>query len=329
MTIKIVLAFFSTLILTLVIRKIAIKKAIIDIPNERSSHKIPTPRGGGLAIVVVFYLYLLYLSFVETIEKDFFFLLLPGIIMSIVSFIDDVKSLSPKLRLVMQAFVLILVIIVFNVFENVQFLNLGFSAISSSVIIAAVILFLGIWFINLFNFMDGIDGYAGMEAITIIGIYYFLTKDPVLLMLIAIVLGFLVLNWQPAKIFMGDVGSTSLGYIVIVLAFHYSFKFDINFLTLMIPSSLFWFDATYTLIRRALNGEKLSDAHKKHAYQRLIQYGYSHQKVVIIGISINVVLFLFTYLSFVFDNFAILFFILSLFFLFGFVRLVNRKIKFI
>jgi Fuc2NAc and GlcNAc transferase len=143
--------------------------------------------------------------------------------------------------------------------------------------------------------LDGIDGYAGSESIFLALAGYILFGGEHFLVLIFATLGFLVWNWHKAKIFMGDVGSTLLGYNIAIFTLYYSNQNSENFWIWIVLFGLFWFDATLTLFRRKLNGEQLSIAHKKHAYQRLTQAGFKHDKVVFSSIVVNLCLFLFVY----------------------------------
>jgi Fuc2NAc and GlcNAc transferase len=135
------------------------------------------------------------------------------------------------------------------------------------------------------------------------------------------VLGFLVWNWHKAKIFMGDVGSTLLGYNVAVFTIYYANQDAQNFWIWIILFGVFWFDATLTLFRRKKNGEKLSEAHKKHAYQRLTQAGWRHDRVVLFAMGVNIVLFgLVNLISNVFVAFLV-----ALVFLYAIMRFVDLK----
>ena len=135
-----------------------------------------------------------------------------------------------------------------------------------------------------------IDAYASFEAIMIsIGIFI-ITNNIIFLFLVAAILGFLFWNWPKAKIFMGDIGSTQLGFIIVVLGIYFHNNGEFSIYNWLILTSLFWFDATFTLFRRWRNKEKLSTAHKKHAYQRLVQGGFSHLKVDLYAISLNIFL---------------------------------------
>ena len=152
-----------------------------------------------------------------------------------------------------------------------------------------------IWFINLYNFLDGINGYAGSEAVFLALAAFILFSGNHFLVLAVAVLGFLFWNWNKAKIFMGDVGSTLLGYNIAIFTIYYANEQATNFWIWIILFGVYWFDATLTLIRRKLNKEKLSQAHKKHGYQRLTQSGWSHYKVTNYSIGLNMILFFIVY----------------------------------
>lgn len=304
--------------LTYFIKEYAIKKSLVAHVNERSSHSVPTPHGGGIAIAIIWFLGLVYLYFTSEIEANLFYALLVGNIISIVSFFDDLYELSPKLRLIIQALVAILGLYFLGGFETLTF---GLFNISNSIFTNIFAFFLIIWFINLTNFIDGINGYVGSEFVFLSLAGFFLFSDTHFLVLAVSVLGFLFWNWNKAKIFMGDVGSTLLGYNIAIFTLYYSNLEAKNFWLWIVLFSLFWFDATLTLIRRKLNGEKLSQAHKKHAYQRLTQVGWNHYKVTNYSILINVILFGFVYLiSNVFISF-----LFSLIFLYSIMKFIDSK----
>jgi len=279
---------------TWLVRKIALHKQILDIPNDRSSHTQPTPRGGGIAIVVAWYTGIFLLYYLNFIERELFFALISGFVLALVSFLDDVINLKPWIRILIQ---LITVVSGLYFIEGLKIIYVGDIKIEVPYILNLLIIIGGIWFINLYNFLDGIDGYASAEAIAIASGMYLITGNPVLLVLIFSVIGFLIWNWPKAKIFMGDTGSTQLGYVFIILSIYFNNNHQFNFIGFLILASLFWFDATITLYRRWRNHEKLSVAHKKHCYQRIHQYGYSHQKTLIISIFINLFFILLIFLS--------------------------------
>ena len=251
-------------LLTYVIRDIAIKKAIVDIPNQRSSHTVPTPRGGGLAIVVVFYLGLVWLYSNGVVETSLFYAMLTALPVAATGLLDDLLDLSASKRLVIQSL---------SAAAALYFLGLPWYQ-------APAALFVIVWFTNLFNFLDGIDGYVGIETlfISLAGFYFF--HHPLFLVLAAAAAGFLPFNWQKASIFMGDVGSTFIGFVLAVFVLYESKTLHDIFVWFLLTSP-FWFDATYTLLRRLFKGEKVTQAHRKHLFQRAVRSGLSHETVTL------------------------------------------------
>ncbi|MEI7595019.1 MAG: glycosyltransferase family 4 protein [Bacteroidota bacterium] len=308
--------------LTYLVRITAIKKSLIDIPNERSSHVIPTPRGGGLAIAITWFLGISYLHFFDKINPNLYYALMSGCLVSGISFIDDIYNLKSLPRLIVQAFAAAVALFFIGGMTKI---DLGFYIIENRIILS-IIAFVGIiWFINLFNFIDGIDGYAATEAVFVSLALFFFIGDSFLLILAMSVLGFLPWNWDKAKMFMGDIGSTLLGFSIIVIAIFYNNTGQFSIFNSLILSSLFWFDATFTLFRRFLNKEKLSEAHKKHAYQRIVQFGFSHQKTVIYAICANLLLFGIVFFSNSNNNYVLLFLTLCLLLLFGVNKSIDSK----
>jgi UDP-N-acetylmuramyl pentapeptide phosphotransferase/UDP-N-acetylglucosamine-1-phosphate transferase len=227
---------------------------------------------------------LIILYFLKQIDQELFFALLSGIPLIIISIIDDLKDVSPKLRLFIQFISSVLVIFFIG---GIQIIDLGFLTIRSPYLLVPTTLVGILWFINLFNFLDGIDGYASMEAIFISVTMFLFIGNMEAVLLVFSVLGFLFWNWPKAKIFMGDVGSTALGFVLIVMGIYYNNTLQFNFIYWLIVSSLFWFDASITLFRRWRNKENLSKAHKKHGYQRIVQGGFTHQKTLLFSILFN------------------------------------------
>jgi Fuc2NAc and GlcNAc transferase len=307
--------------LTYIIKNYYIKNAILEEVNERSSHTVPTPHGGGIAIVITWFVGIGYLYFNNQIESDLFFALLMGIIISVVSYFDDIYDLSPKVRLLAQGVVAFGGLYFIGGFDS---LNLFVFNIDNQIITNVFAFLLIVWFINLYNFLDGINGYAGSEAIflSIAGLLIF--GGAHFGVLAVAVLGFLYWNWNKAKIFMGDVGSTLLGYNVAIFTLYYANQEPLNLWIWITLFGLFWFDATLTLLRRKLNGEKLSQAHKKHAYQRLNQSGWSHYKVTNWSIGVNMILFMIVYVGMQFDMVFVAFAI-SLTLLYSIMKFIDRK----
>lgn len=259
-----------------------VHKAIFDHPNERSSHTLPTPRGGGLAIVIAFYIGIGYLYISNMVDPKLFYAFCSALPLVIVSLLDDLYTLSSKIRIFVQLFSSLLAL---TFLGGIETISLDFIELSGWWLTVPIVLAM-VWIINFYNFLDGIDGYAGSEAIFLGLATAILFGYDIGYLIIFSVLGFLVFNWQKAQIFMGDIGSTFLGFIFAVLMID-----SLNHLTTLyswlILLGLFWFDATFTLFRRAKNKEKLSQAHRKHAYQRITQAGWSHQKTVLVGMGIN------------------------------------------
>ena len=308
-------------LLTYFIKNYAIKKSLVASVNERSSHTTPTPHGGGIAISVTWFTGLIYLYFTNSIQNELFYALLLGSIISIVSFFDDIYELSPKLRLFVQASVAVAGLFALGGFDTLTF---GFFDIENPIITNIFAFFMIIWFINLYNFLDGINGYAGSQSVFLALAGFVLFGGNHFLVLAVAVLGFLYWNWNKAKIFMGDVGSTLLGYNIAIFTIYYANEEPSNLWIWIILFGIFWFDATLTLIRRKLNGEQLSQAHKKHAYQRLTQSGWSHYKVTNYSIGLNLILFAVVYfVSNVFVAFVIAMILLILT-----MKFVDSKKKF-
>ncbi|WP_240761681.1 MraY family glycosyltransferase [Nitrosococcus wardiae] len=212
------------------------------------------------------------------------FLLPGGILVAGIGYGDDLYNLSPLWRaLVHLIAALIAVYFLWAVDANPHWEMFSWSALGVLGAIFAIV-----WSINLFNFMDGTDGLAGMEACFVFSVggewlwqagaygYAYLAW-----VLVAAVAGFLVWNWPPARIFMGDGGSSFLGFLIAAFALAGQVCWDIPIVLWMMIYGVFWFDATVTLLRRILAGERWYTAHRSHAYQRLHQAGWPHRKVLL------------------------------------------------
>jgi len=274
--------FFLSLFFTYLIRKFSLKKNILDVPNQRSLHQLPTPRGGGLAFVLTFYLALLLLWLNHFVHVTVFLPLLGGIPIACVGYCDDVFGVKAHWRACVH---------VFSAAWGFYFLG------GASTLFFMFAIFITVWFVNLYNFMDGIDGLAGMEAVfvsSVAGIILFLHGfngiSYVCFALASSVLGFLIFNWPPAKIFMGDVGSGFLGYVFAMLMWITNTQHQLPFPVWWILLSIFILDAGYTLIRRMIQKKKWWLAHREHAYQCLTQSGFSHKKVTLSILFVNVLI---------------------------------------
>jgi Fuc2NAc and GlcNAc transferase len=315
----IILLSFS---LTYFVRKWAIHKSILDVPNERSSHSIPTPRGGGIAVAVSWFVGLLYFQFTHKIDSQLFLALLSGLPLAIIGILDDIMSLKPGLRFIVQLGSACLALVFLSGLHNLDF---GLFSIENQWLLVPLALVAIVWAVNLFNFLDGTDGYISMEVIFICTAYFIFFQDSITLILAAAVFGFLIWNWPKAKIFMGDVGSTLLGFNVAIFAIYYQNELQVSILVSLILTSVFWFDATITLLRRIKNKEKLNVAHRKHAYQRIVQAGFSHQKTLLWSLGINFVGFGLAWMAFKFENQNWLFLLIDLIMLFVVLRYIDKK----
>ena len=249
------------------------RRDVLDHPNERSSHCVPTPRGGGIAVIVSVVFAWILLARAGLAQPAVIVISLGAGALAIVGWVDDLRGLSPMLRLLAQ----IVAVAIGILARGWPGGSVGF----------AVIGLLWIWWINLFNFMDGIDGIAGSEAAALgIGLLLFASfgagTDPALAVLAAAMvggaLGFLVWNWSPARIFLGDVGSAPLGYLLGFLLLDLAIR-GFWKIALILPL-YFLADATITLTRRLLRGERVWQAHREHFYQQAVRAGLSHAAVV-------------------------------------------------
>jgi Fuc2NAc and GlcNAc transferase len=307
--------------LTYFIKEYAIKKSLVATVNERSSHSIPTPHGGGIAVSLTWFIGLIYLYINQQIDPTLFYALIIGAVIAVVGLVDDIVELSPKLRMVVFTLVGTSGLYIIGGLETITF---GLFDISNSFVTSIFAMLLILWYINLTNFIDGIDSYLAVKFIFLSVAGLLLFGGAHFAVLGVSVLGFLYWNWHKAKIFMGDVGSTLLGYTIAIITIYYANIESSNLWIWFTLYGVFWFDATLTLIRRKLNGEKLTQAHRKHAYQRLTQAGWSHSRVTLAALGLNLVIFALVYFI---PNIAISF-ALSLALLYAAFRFVDSRKKF-
>lgn len=286
----IILAFVSTFCGVEIFRRWSLKKKILDLPNERSSHTAPTPVGGGLVIVAVCLIFyaagLIFYGY--EIPYGYF---IGAVIIALISWADDLFEVPIGIRFVFHTLAAILVIYYYSEIPDSLIPSGGERFISY---LAPVVLFFWIvWMINAYNFMDGIDGIAAVQAVTA-GIGWILISAKFGLesaglfagILAASCIGFAILNWQPAKIFMGDVGSAFLGYTFAMFPILAEKETPQNSpIYLFIAVLLLWFfifDTILTRFRRILQGQNVWRAHREHLYQRIVERGYSHRFVTIL-----------------------------------------------
>ena len=267
------------------------RRDMLDYPNERSSHFDPTPRGGGIAVTISILLAWIALHTVGLVASSFVSIALGTSLVALVSWIDDLRGLSPGIRLVAQGAAVTIGILVLPSTRSALEAWLG----STLFFVAAGLVW--IWWINLFNFMDGIDGLAVSEAAAICsGLLLFALvgdgADPAAALLaagiIGAAIGFLVWNWSPARIFLGDVGSVPLGYLSGFLLLDQASRGRWK-IALILPL-YFLADATITLLRRLLAGERVWEPHRQHFYQQAVRNGLPHSAVVKRVIAANLLL---------------------------------------
>ena len=258
----------------------------MDNPNERRSHSMPTPRGGGLAIVIL--VLGTGLWFIK--EADWghsLIYIICGVVIAFLGWRDDLRSLSPRIRFAVQALVAVISIWGLGYFKSVTIPMLGELQLGVLGILITFLWIIGLT--NAYNFMDGIDGMAGGVAFAAGFGWVLLSLNAsylvnsfafwIALAITASSLGFLAHNWSPAKIFMGDVASTFLGYSFAVLPV---IAVDKEGDALMLGTLLMWtfiMDAGVTFIQRLIKREKVYSAHRSHLYQRLVRGGYTHATI--------------------------------------------------
>lgn len=271
-------AFVAALLVAFVRR--CASRRLLDLPNDRSSHERPTPRGGGLGIVTV-------------VAVGYFVLVgahwpvvvgLGAILLAGVSFLDDLHRMPPGWRLLAQIVVGGALVGIVPAWQNVELPFAG--GILPGLLGSVLALIWVVGLSNAYNFMDGIDAMAGIQAVVAGGAWVVLggiVGEPELSMVGSLVagaaLGFLWHNWPPASIFMGDVGSVFLGYAFAALAIVGAIRAPRLAVAGILVVWPFVFDTAFTLLRRLRRRENVMIAHRSHLYQRLTMAGWSHQSV--------------------------------------------------
>ena len=269
---------------------------LLQSPNARSSHAKPTPTGGGVGIVVGGSVAALIVAVVPA-SWPLLLIVLASLAVAGLGLWDDVRPLAPAIRLAIQ-----IAIVAATLGAAVPLPALG-QQLGLPIALPVLFLLVGVaavYWVNLYNFMDGIDGLAASQAVFLLAAPLGLALSGVpdvvgqpvfwwILALAAACLVFLAFNWQPAKIFMGDVGSTYLGFMIAVFALLTIAQGWLSIWQWLILVACFLTDGSMTLLRRGFRGEPVFQAHRRHAYQTLSRRLGSHQKVVLIVAAINVV----------------------------------------
>lgn len=292
----IVLLLLATMLfswaLTYWVRRYALSRRLLDLPNARSSHSVPTPRGGGVAIVAAFLIGLPALFFLGLLEASLMWALLgAGGWVALLGFLDDHNHVPARWRLLGHFAGAVWVLCWLGGMPAIdlhgQRFELGW--------LGQALALLGlVWLLNLYNFMDGIDGIASIQAVSVClggALLYWLHGEASLgwplIFLGASVSGFLFWNFPPARIFMGDAGSGFLGIALGTFALHAGWVSADLLWAWLILMGVFVVDATWTLLRRLARGERVYEAHRSHAYQFASRRFRKHLPVTITVASIN------------------------------------------
>lgn len=282
------------------VRRQALQRLWLDVPNARSSHAAPTPRGGGLGIVVASLAGFAALWAVGVVERNLCVALSGGgVAVAWIGWRDDRKPVAAGVRLAVHLAAALWALAWLGGVPPMQF---GSTVVEFGAL-GYVLGMLAIgWVLNLFNFMDGIDGIAASEAAfmafagagiaAVAGIATASGVPAAALVFGAACLGFLAWNWPPARIFMGDVGSGYLGYVLAVLALAAMAQSPVALFIGLALGAVFFVDATVTLARRLLRGERVHEAHRSHAYQWLARRWGSHRAVTVAVLGFNLAVLL-------------------------------------
>lgn len=277
--------------LTGVVRRYALRR-LLDIPNERSSHAQPTPRGGGLAIVVAAFAAGGVMAALGTGNATQWLALAGGIPIAAVGFWDDHRDVPARWRFLTHALLASAAVYLVGGLPPLPVAGHDVALGWVGHVLAAFGL---VWVLNLYNFMDGIDGLAGAEALSVtVGAAGLLLLSgstdnaQAALLFAATVAGFLAWNWPPARIFMGDVGSSFVGFVLGVFALATAARGELSVWPWLILLGVSIVDATYTLFRRMLTGQRWYAAHRSHAYQHAARR-FGHRRTTLAVAAINIV----------------------------------------
>lgn len=286
-------SFLASMLLIWPLIRLLKKIRILDFPNERSSHAIATPRGAGIVVVSVIVVGWIMQNALSNSPIPFDSILVVSFLavaLAILSWIDDLRGLPPVLRLLAHTAAAA------ATYHFAPFPGPVFQGIFGYGLDMGLTIFFWVWFINLFNFMDGIDGISAVEMVSvnlgIIALGFFAPElkflSPYSAVLIGAALGFLVWNWPPARIFLGDVGSAPIGYLlgwqILVLSSSGAFA-----AALILPA-YYLADSSITLLRRYVAGRNVWKPHREHFYQRAVSAGASHKKVSLAVFFVGVLL---------------------------------------
>ncbi|WP_404363714.1 glycosyltransferase family 4 protein [Marinobacter sp.] len=277
---------------TWLLRRYALTHSLIDVPNERSSHTVPTPRGGGVSVVIAFLLGVVCLAAAGLVGwPSATGFIGAGAVVALLGFLDDHGHIAARWRLLGHFAGAAWLLAWLGGLPSLVFLETPLDLGWAGHMLGAVLL---VWLLNLYNFMDGIDGIASVEAVTVClggALAAALVGEPVIaaapLIMAAAVAGFLVWNFPPARIFMGDAGSGFIGIMLGGMMIWSSWAAPQLFWSWLVLLGVFVVDATYTLIQRLVRGEKVYEAHRSHAYQHAARTLGGHRPVTLAAGAIN------------------------------------------
>lgn len=285
------LVFIASFTGTALLRRYALARNVIDVPNERSSHTVPTPRGGGVAIVISFLLGLAVAALTAQLNTTLvLWLSAAAMLIAVVGFIDDHQHIPAGWRLLCHFTGATMAVYAVGGLPPLQFFGVLLDLGLAGDVLAVVAV---VWMINLTNFMDGIDGIASAQAISLsLGLLLLIWLQQQQLQLLPLLLacataGFFCWNFPPARIFMGDAGSGCLGLLLASLILFSAHLAPALFWSGVILFAVFIVDATYTLLVRLARGKKLYEAHRSHSYQIAARYFGQHKKVTLVVVLIN------------------------------------------
>lgn len=292
------LAFGLSFALTAALRRYALQRSLIDVPNARSSHTVPTPRGGGVAIVIAVAVLLSALAYTGHVGKALVWALLgAGLSVALIGFADDHGHIAARWRLLGHFMAALWALFWMGGLPAVSIFGITLELGWLGHVLALLFI---VWVLNLYNFMDGIDGIASVEAIcACLGalLCYAVAQPPQGFIMqgypewvvLASVVGFACWNFPRARIFMGDAGSGFLGIVVALLALDAAWAAPQLLWSWLILLGVFIVDATFTLFRRLLRGEAIFKAHRSHAYQIASRLLNGHIPVTLSVAMINLI----------------------------------------